>query len=125
MVRQFPKCLFAAIILAPWLRRETIVKLFGKDILDDTTLKHHFVDLCGINPEKAFECVGTSEEVNVAMAMIVNQWNKPLPALAAYYATTDNFRQYNNSEGKMLTELQDENHFLEPLFLNILQKATE
>ncbi|MEI6765386.1 MAG: hypothetical protein WCM76_07070 [Bacteroidota bacterium] len=120
-----PKCLFAAIILAPWLGRETIIKIFGKDILDDTNLKHHFDDLCGINPEKPFECVGTLEEVNVAMAMIVNQWNKPLPALAAYYASTDNFRLYENSEGKMITEFPNENNFLEPLFLNILLKATE
>jgi hypothetical protein len=65
-----PKCLFAYIILSPFIDNDTIVSIFGEDLLDKPALQQYFDELCGIAPNKPFECVGTIDEVNKALDMI-------------------------------------------------------
>jgi hypothetical protein len=75
--------LFTAIILSPYLERDTITNIFHKDILNDASLKHLFNDLAGWSKEKPFECVGTIDEVNLALTLSAEKWGKPLPFLLA------------------------------------------
>lgn len=65
------KCLFAYIILSPFIEDQTMIKIFGKDLLDDADLILYFDELTGIAENKPFECVGTLDEVNRAIQMIL------------------------------------------------------
>lgn len=65
-----PKCLFAYIILSPFIDDATMQHIFGEDLLDKPSLQQYFDELCGIAEVKPFECVGTIDEVNRAMSMI-------------------------------------------------------
>lgn len=80
-----PKCLFAYIILSPFIDDATMIRIFGEDLLDKSSLQHYFDELTGIADVKPFECVGTVDEVNQALAMIaesrkgkflVERWKK-------------------------------------------------
>lgn len=62
-----PKCLFTWIILSPFLSRERLVDIFGKDLMADDSLRPIFEELNGTAAVKPFECVGTVEEVNACM----------------------------------------------------------
>lgn len=64
------KCLFAYIILSPFIDDATMQSIFGRDMLDDPSLTHTLDELTGFSKEKPFECVGTMSEVNEAMRMI-------------------------------------------------------
>ena len=59
-----PKCLFAFIILCPFLGIGKTSRIFGKNLLDDKSLQPFIDELCGRAPVKPFECVGTLGEVN-------------------------------------------------------------
>ena len=67
-----PKCLFTWIILSPFLSREKLTAIFGKDLLNDSTLRPFFEELNGTAPVKPFECVGTVEEVRACVEAAEN-----------------------------------------------------
>ena len=67
------KCLFAYIILSPFIDKETMVSIFGEDLLDNWDMKTYFDELTGIAEVKPFECVGTVDEVNQALRMVLAQ----------------------------------------------------
>lgn len=77
------KCLFAYIILSPFIEPERMETIFGKAILDDLALEHEFRQLLGLEATKPFECVGTVGEVQTALSMTVERWYAvgPRPAL--------------------------------------------
>ena len=67
---QCPKCLFTWIILSPFLSREQLIAIFGKDLMADTSLRPIFEELNGTAAVKPFECVGTVEEVRASMEAV-------------------------------------------------------
>ena len=67
-----PKCLFTWIILSPFLSREKLTSIFGKNLLKDNTLRPIFEELNGTAPVKPFECVGTVEEVRTCVEAAEN-----------------------------------------------------
>jgi hypothetical protein len=82
------KCLFVYSILSPFIEPEILEMIFGKNMLDDMSLKADFDGLTGISPVKPFECVGTAEEVCFALDKTVKKYKnsgKDLPALLDYY----------------------------------------
>lgn len=87
-----PKCLFAYIILSPFIEPELLNRIFGKPMLDDSSLQLYFDQLIGIMPTKPFECVGTVDEVNTALAM----------AIERYYSTFELPYLLKNYESKPL-----------------------
>ncbi|MBP5342082.1 MAG: hypothetical protein J6Y52_06990 [Bacteroidales bacterium] len=68
------KCLFAYIILSPFIEPERLNAIFGKSMLDDGTLRTEFLQLIGQAETKPFECVGTVDEVNTALSMTMERW---------------------------------------------------
>jgi hypothetical protein len=66
-----PKCLFAYIILAPFVSREDLKNIFGEELLNKPELVKTFDELTGLSPIKPFECVGTLREVNEAIHRIL------------------------------------------------------
>ena len=62
-----PKCLFTWLILSPFLSREKLTEIFGKDLMADMALKPIFEELNGTSAVKPFECVGTVKEVRACV----------------------------------------------------------
>jgi hypothetical protein len=65
-----PKCLFAYIILAPFMEKNALLQIFGEDLLNKPEMQHFLNQLTGKEPTKPFECVGTVEEVTTALKML-------------------------------------------------------
>jgi hypothetical protein len=65
-----PKCLFAYIILAPFIDKQTLLQIFGEDLLNKPEMGYYFNQLTGKEATKPFECVGTVEEVIAALNML-------------------------------------------------------
>ena len=65
-----PKCLFTWIILSPFLSREKLIAIFGKDLMADESLRPIYEELNGTAAVKPFECVGTVEEVRACMEAV-------------------------------------------------------
>ena len=63
------KCLFAYVILSPYIAPERLEAIFGKNMLDDATMRGELDQLMGMSATKPFECVGTVDEVRQALAM--------------------------------------------------------
>ncbi|MCI9178248.1 MAG: hypothetical protein HFJ28_06885 [Clostridia bacterium] len=104
------KCLFAYIILSPYLYKEKLVSIFGTDMFENTNLLKIFLQLTGNAETKPFDCVGTFEEVNFAISKTIEniqKVNKPLPYLLDYYkkhyplvdTSIDITMQYNEENG--------------------------
>lgn len=68
------KCLFAYIILSPFIEPARLNAIFGKSMLDDVTLHTEFMQLIGRAETKPFECVGTVSEVRQALGMTLRRW---------------------------------------------------
>lgn len=109
------KCLFAYIILSPYLYKEKLIKIFGEDMFENESLLKIFMELTGHGDTKPFDCVGTFEEVNFAISKTIeNLENKELPYLLRYYkdnyklvdTTNDITKRYN--EENNLNDEQNE-----------------
>lgn len=85
-----PKCLFAYIILSPFIEPRRLDEIFGKNMLDDINLQQYFDELTGVAETKPFECVGTISEVHSALSLTISRWyNGQRPALLANYTATE------------------------------------
>lgn len=115
-----PKCLFAYIILSPFLYREKLVEIFGQDLYEKETLLQTFIELAGYGETKPFECVGTYEEVNFAISKTISNLEnrqKKLPFLLKYYK--NNFKLYNLESN--ITKLYNEDNNLPSELNNVLR----
>ncbi len=65
--RKCPKCIFIFACLTAFLPKEVVVDIFGANVYADATLLPTYKELLGLEGFKPFECVGTSEEMIVAM----------------------------------------------------------
>lgn len=94
------KCLFAYIILSPFIEPARLNQIFGKSMLDDLTLEHEFKQLIGEAETKPFECVGTVGEVRQALAMTLDRWYKSgrRPALLGKLENLENLDHLVNLE---------------------------
>lgn len=71
-----PKCLFAFIILSPFLSKEELIEIFSKNLFEDKDLEEYFLQLCGERQTKPFECVGTISEVKAALSLCLRNKRK-------------------------------------------------
>jgi 7-cyano-7-deazaguanine synthase in queuosine biosynthesis len=74
-----PKCLFTYIMLAPFLPEEKLNKMLGGNLILKESLSTTLEELRGLTKEKPFECVGTVEEVNLALNQALYSNHYPLP----------------------------------------------
>ena len=83
-----PKCLFVCLILSPFLSPSKLRSVFGKDLLNDSAMMDYFIELIGQSVHKPFECVGSIDEVNLAVSLAIEKYeanNVPLPLLFEEY----------------------------------------
>ncbi|MFC2110823.1 hypothetical protein ACFLQ5_00065 [Bacteroidota bacterium] len=118
-----PKCLFTYIILSPFINQQTLCDIFDYNLFDNKELKKEFDELCGIADIKPFECVGTVNEVNLALCEVIeNYTDTELPFLLEYYSNSQNFLNYRDLKfNDYLKEFED-HHFLEEEFEKILKQ---
>lgn len=62
-----PKCAFTFLLLCAFLPKEEVIKMYGKDLLEDESLLPLYRDLLGQGELKPFDCVGTFDEAKVAL----------------------------------------------------------
>lgn len=114
-----PKCLFVYTILSPFLYKEKLINIFGKDLFEDETLLETFKELLGYKETKPWECVGTYEEVRYAVSLIIEKLeNQKLPYLLEYYK--NNYPLYLNE--KFETKYNEKNN-LDKHFEKIIKEA--
>ncbi len=119
-----PKCLFTFIILAPFITMDDLISVFGEDLLDNAELKPVFDQLIGLTEEKPFECIGTIDEVNIAICMILNQLrNEKIPFLLEYYQGLDQFKVYCKSDPQTLLRSYNNKNFLPDRYVEMLKSA--
>jgi len=79
-----PKCLYVYIMVKAFLNDEDMDRIFKTDMLENESLRDIFNGLVYPDYDKPFECVGTKDEINLSLNMIVAKYNrekKPLPTL--------------------------------------------
>lgn len=85
--KKCPKCLFTFIILSPFIEKDKMAEIFGADLFSDISLEKTFLELCGLEGIKPFECVGTASEVRAALSRTVRTYGgKELPILLDLYS---------------------------------------
>lgn len=64
-----PKCAFVFLALTPFVARDTLENIFGKNLLLDKSLVPMYRNLLGIEGDKPLECVGEIKESRAAMRL--------------------------------------------------------
>ena len=68
-----PKCRFVFLILAPFVARDRLVGIVGRDMLADPAQLPGYLELLGIDAHKPFECVGEVAESLVAVQLLAER----------------------------------------------------
>jgi len=68
-----PKCHFVILALAPFMGRDRVCAIWGRNLLDEARQVEAFADLAGIGDHKPFECVGEEEESAASLAWLAAQ----------------------------------------------------
>lgn len=115
------KCLFTFIILSPFVTPGKLEKTYGENLLEKGELLPVLKELCGMTPEKPFECVGTVDEVCIALVQTVKQY-EDLPVLLQFFVESPLYEQYKKTN--FTTQLQhlETEHFLFEQELILLKK---
>lgn len=71
-----PKCAFVFLILSPFIPTNNLIKILGKDLLNEESLAETFLALVGVDGFKPFDCVGTKEEASQAVSLTVAKYRK-------------------------------------------------
>ncbi len=73
-----PKCAFAFSMLSAFLKKEEVVKIFGKNLFEEKSLIPIFADISGFGKMKPFDCVGTFDEVRAAFFLAQKNFSDSL-----------------------------------------------
>lgn len=82
-----PKCQFVFLALAPFLPKPALVRIFGRNLLDDPAQAAGFDALLEWQAHKPFECVGEAEESRAAFAALAGRAEWREDTLVKRYAT--------------------------------------
>lgn len=118
-----PKCLFTFIILSPFLSKEKLVEIFKINLLAKKSLLFIFRQLIGVEKLKPFECIGTVQEVNLALCMTIkNIEDENLPYLLKYFKESENYNKYKNFNPDDVLENFNTENFLLPQLTKIIKR---
>ena len=83
---QCPKCHFVFLALAPFVAKPRLLRIFGRNLLDDAALVPGFDALLEYRDHKPFECVGEGGESRAAMYALTQRAEWREDALVARFA---------------------------------------
>lgn len=115
-----PKCLFVYLILSPFLSETELCGIFGENLLNNEKLTETFDKLTGILPEKPFECVGSRDEINLAVRLCIKSMREKeqgLPLLFEHYLKCGMYTQPTN----FCNGFYDKNNLLPADFKKLLE----
>lgn len=72
------KCAFSFAILAPFVAKKELLKIFKKNLFNDPDLLPIFADLLGLGKIKPLDCVGTPEETRAAFYLAKDKFKNDL-----------------------------------------------
>lgn len=67
------KSLSSFILLAPWLEDDELLRIFGVNLLEYSTLSELLVNLLGAGERPVLDCVGTPAELQESLTLLHNQ----------------------------------------------------
>ncbi len=123
-----PKCLFTHIMLAAFEGEEYADSIIMANMLNDPSMIETFDELSGISEIKPFECVGTINDVQTAMTMIVqSSETNELSLLSKRFKEMmlpdpEDILHFEN-ELDRISQLHEKDHFLDNDLLKILKEA--
>jgi hypothetical protein len=124
-----PKCLFVCLILSPFLSDSELSDIFGKNLLEDSEMLPYFIQLLGLTEHKPFECVGSIDEVNLAVSLAVRSREAngaALPLLMNEYKNRGLYHPETiDARLKACLEAYDSRNLLPADFAEILKKEME
>ncbi|MEP6938408.1 MAG: UDP-N-acetyl-alpha-D-muramoyl-L-alanyl-L-glutamate epimerase [Rudaea sp.] len=82
-----PKCHFVFLALAPFVAKPRLLRIFGRNLLDDASLAPGFDALLEYRDHKPFECVGEGRESRAALFALSERAEWREDALVARFAT--------------------------------------
>jgi hypothetical protein len=106
------------------MEEEKLVKIFGTNLFDDITLLPVLNQLTGQASEKPFECIGTTDETNMALAMTIKKrYNTKLPALLKHYHQSVEAGKQNDPSFEIILKELNRDNFVPIQFMKILKEA--
>ncbi|MDP2236395.1 MAG: hypothetical protein Q8J88_08175 [Bacteroidales bacterium] len=116
-----PKCLFTWLMLSPFLSKKKLIGIFGNNLLENRELQKTLDELMGKTEAKPFECVGTVEEVGIAVNnLLLMDRNSETPLLEKY--SNHNLAKVKNDFEALINQF-DTKHFLESKFEKIVRRS--
>ena len=109
------KCLFVYTVLYPFIDREQMLAIFGKDLFASEGAADGLRALLGMDHEKPFECVGTREETLAAIYLSVEHMKTTEGALPPALAEIEETvlakrRDLHDVARRILTAWTDDHH---------------
>lgn len=120
------KCLFVYVMLSAFLDNQKLVEIFGEDLLENDELWELLKELSGISENKPFECVGTRDEVNQAIAIMITRYNEKnmeLPLLYKKYTEKGYYHGIMNMD-KLFLSFNDEN-LVPKVYIQLIKHKVE
>ncbi|MCI9293253.1 MAG: hypothetical protein HFF01_07795 [Erysipelotrichaceae bacterium] len=120
-----PKCLFVFLILCPFIELDEEIRIFQKNLLEKELLIDTLEKLVGYQSEKPFECVGSREEINIAICEKIQRMEKKhesLPLLFRHYQTLPQYRQYYKKNNPYTHYFNEEN-LIPKQFLKLVKEG--
>lgn len=120
------KCLFTFILLSPFISDEVMISIYGENLFEKESLLPILMELCGLTDEKPFECVGTIEEVNIALCQKIKKSDiNNLPYLLKKYTELPVFELYKTKNITQYLNTYHSEHYLDKKTFNIITKRLE
>lgn len=111
------KCLYVYIMLSAFLNDDQLIDIFGKNMLQNRDYEDMFNGLVNQDFDKPFECVGTRDEIKLALyASAKKRSGKELPLLLKEYI------ENNKEKPKSLENYFDNNNFVPNDFIDLLKR---
>ena len=111
------KCLYVYIMLSAFLDDDQLISIFGKNMLQNDEYKDMFNGLVYQDFDKPFECVGTRDEIKLALYTAAKKRSgKDLPYLLKEYI------EKNGEEPPSLDNYFDKNNFVPKEFIGLLKR---
>lgn len=114
------KCLSTYILLSPFIQKEIINEMFGKDLFSDVNLTILMDSLIDQDLIKPFECVGTKAELRSALSYFSQKTKANPPQLIQHYD-----KKYINRSGdrlEVLLKSWNSDNYLSQKFEEILKQ---